>query len=84
MSATLPANRYSADVALSLHIGDRTIRLSQVAPNFVVLAESIELPQCDAEIHVSVDGNVHRRNVFLIDGIKPSMVRVRIETRPAN
>lgn len=81
MSATLPANRYSADVVLSLHIGDRTIRLSQVAPDFIVLAESIDLPPCDAEIHVSVDGNIHSRNVSLIDGIEPSMVRVRIETR---
>jgi hypothetical protein len=83
MSAALPTNHYSADVVLSLHIGARTIRLAQVAPEFVVLAEPIDLPQCDAEVHVIVDGSVHRRQVRFVDGIKPSMVRVRIETRQA-
>ncbi len=80
MSATLPTNRYSADVVLSLLVGDRTIGLSQVAPDFVVLAEPIELPPSPAEVHVNVDGHVHRRSVFLVNGIHPSDVRTRLET----
>ena len=83
MSATLPTSRYSAEVILSLVVGDRTVKLSQVGPHFVLLAEPIELPPGPAEVHVNVDGHVHRRKVYLVDGINPTSTRVRIESSEA-
>ncbi len=80
MSTTLPTNRYSANLALSLVVGGRTIKLAQVAPDFVVLAEAVELAPCEAEVHVEVDGHLHRRRVFLIDGLEISKTRTRVKS----
>jgi hypothetical protein len=80
MSATLPQSRYSAEVILSLVVGDRTISLSQVGPHFVLLAEPTDLPPGPAEVHVNVDGHVHCRKVYLVDGINPTSTRIRIDS----
>ena len=80
MSATLPTSRYSAEVVLSLIVGERTIKLSQVGPHFVSLSEPIELPPGPADVHVNVDGHVHCRKVYLVDGTNPTSTRVRIDS----
>ena len=80
MSATLPTSRYSAEVVLSLIVGETTIKLSQVGPHFVLLAEPIELPPGPADVHVNVDGHVHCRKVYLVDGTNPTSTRVRIDS----
>jgi hypothetical protein len=83
MPETCGSNGDSAEVALSLVIGDRTIDLSQVGPHFVVLKAPIELPPSPAEVHVNVDGNIHRRRVFLVNGIHPAIMRTPIESHAA-
>ena len=78
MSNPHSEKRNSTDVLLSLVVGNIACGLSQVAPEFVLLAEPISLPPCHAEVHVNVDGNVDRRSVFLVDGCKPPQLHVRI------
>ncbi len=74
MSNPHSEKRNSTDILLSLVVGDTVCGLSQVAPEFVLLAEPTSLPPG----HADVDGHVHRRSVFPVDGSKPPQLRVRI------
>ena len=78
MSNPHSEKRNSTDILLSLVVGDTVCGLSQVAPEFVLLAEPISLLPSHAEVHVNVDGHVHSRSVFLVDGCKPPQLHVRI------
>jgi hypothetical protein len=63
-------NYYSAETALWMdcgHLGN--ITLAQAGSTFVIPVEAIDLPPCDAQIVVIVDGRVHRRKVKLAYGL---------------
>lgn len=82
MSAALSTDRYSAEVVLSLLVGGQRIRLSQVGPDFVLLAEPASIAPSPAEVEVNVDGHIHRREVYLVNGVDPAVRRSRITPRP--
>jgi hypothetical protein len=60
---------YSAEIRLELRVAGRTLRLAQIAPEFVILKEVVDLPPSEAEIVMYVDGNERRWAVFLLDGL---------------
>ena len=63
-----PATSHSALVTLDLHAVGRCIPLSQVAHDFAIPVEPVELPPCDAEILMTVDGELTRMPVSLREG----------------
>lgn len=69
MSSNEPPRGYSAKIRLELRIAGRTLKLAQIAPDFVILAQPAELPACEAEVVMHVDGKQRRWPVNLPDGI---------------
>ncbi|HVU87228.1 MAG TPA: hypothetical protein VHD36_07900 [Pirellulales bacterium] len=67
---------YSAEVSLRLIVNGQTLVLSQVGPaDFVVRAPCDSIAEsCDAELVISVDGNVKARHVFLPQGVQAGLV----------
>jgi hypothetical protein len=76
---SLPAV-HSADVQLSLNVAGRELPLSHVEPGCVILRTQIDLPPQDAEVIVTVDGRIHRRAVFLPNGISADQEIVPVVT----
>ena len=74
---TRPA-AYSADVKIRLQCADRTIELSQAAPNWIIVKVPTELAPCEAEIVLEIDGSPSSRRVFLPDGIKLDSDLIRV------
>ncbi len=65
-------SRYSSDVELLLVFGNKSHRLSQIGPDFVILREPAELPPTDAEVVMLIDGREQSRwPVTLVDGAVP-------------
>jgi hypothetical protein len=60
---------YSADVQIWLICGDRRIKLSHASSTFVVAAEAVNLPACDAQIEMTIDGDRYERPVSLPGGL---------------
>jgi hypothetical protein len=63
---------HSSLVHLSLVTEYGTIRLSQIGPHFVVVSKAQDLPPCDAEIIMRVNGQENRWKVRLVEGISAS------------
>jgi hypothetical protein len=77
-----PQGGYSADVKLSLIVGDRVIPLAQVGPQSCIAREVTCLPPSSAELVVSVDGHIRKRTVYLVHGIRGEEIDfVRMDDR---
>jgi hypothetical protein len=72
------SNGYSADVRMYLKVGDHTLRIGQLGPDFLILRGAPELPPSDGEVTLSIDGRVRQWSVRLPDGISTSSARTRI------
>jgi len=59
---------HSSQVELFLRVGPDSYELGQVGPDLVVFREAAQLPPCDAEVVVIIDGRDHRRLVSLNEG----------------
>jgi len=53
---------------MQLLVGDQSLRIAQLGPDFLVLAEPAQLAPTTAEIVLQVDGRVSRRAVRLPEG----------------
>ncbi|MDB5390396.1 MAG: hypothetical protein JWM11_6042 [Planctomycetaceae bacterium] len=60
---------HSAEVHLFLETPHGTYPLAQIAPNDVIFAKPVNIPPCDAEIVMQVDGTERRWPVRLLDGV---------------
>jgi hypothetical protein len=60
---------HSADVRMHLLLNGHTLRIAQMGPNFLVLADTVEHPPADAEIVMTVDGDTERWMVRLPNGL---------------
>lgn len=63
---------YSAEVRLYLETSKGTFSLAQIGPNDVIFAKPVDLPPCDAEVVMSIDGTVTRWPVRLANGVTSS------------
>jgi hypothetical protein len=77
-----PSSAHSAIVTLHLKIDDRTIPLTHLAHDFAIVADVCELPPCNAEIVMSVDGVIDRMLVFLPEGCGGGNRRICVAPRP--
>lgn len=63
-----PQAPFSADVQLSLKIGEKLFSLAKVGGGEIVFREAVDLPVCTAEIIMAIDGRVHQWGVKLVNG----------------
>jgi hypothetical protein len=61
-----------------LSVNGHVSRIGQLAPNFVILDETIAHPPCEASIRMSVDGHEQVWPVFLESGITAGEPRTAI------
>lgn len=71
-SARLKTGSYSAIVEMDLLVGDRTLRIVQLGPDFAYLESPVEFPPISAVLRFSVDGLAQSWLVRLPDGISAS------------
>ena len=61
---------YSSKILLTLIVRGAELALSHVGSKFVIVKQSPEsINSCDAELLISVDGEVKRKSVYLPKGI---------------
>lgn len=69
--ATCGYRHFSADVQLELRAAGRSCELAAIGPHEITLREPIDLPPCDAEIVMTVDGEPTHWKVRLVNGAVP-------------
>ena len=73
-----PATSHSALVTLELHAAGKCIPLAQIAHDFAIPVEPIDLPPCEAEILMTIDGRPTRMPVSLHEGGQASKRRIAL------
>lgn len=69
---------HSADVRIQLNVNGFVLSVAQLGPDFLTVRDAADHPPADAEIVMSIDGEVSRWNVYLPDGISPDRPNTRI------
>lgn len=67
---------------MNLYLNGHTLVVGQMGPDFIIMDDQIEHPPADAEVSLSIDGDVRRWPIHLPEGISPARVRTRIAGRP--
>ena len=80
MSTETSPGAYSAAIRIWLEAGDRVIQLAQLDADWVIPQAPTELPPCEADIVLEVDGRAVRRRVSLPDGIFLNSKFVKVVT----
>jgi len=60
-------------VELWLECEHGRVNLAQVGPSFVIAAQPTDIPECEADVVVCIDGRQHVRRVHLAGGMKASV-----------
>lgn len=76
MNASSPTAGYSAQVAIELRLPERTVRVAQMGPDFLLLAEPVDQAPCEAVVVLKVDQVGRSWSVFLPEGIAAGSLRV--------
>jgi hypothetical protein len=64
---------------MQLLIGDATLSIAQMGPNFLFIDAPIDLPPCEATIVLQIEGSPERRwQVRLPEGLSAASERVAI------
>jgi hypothetical protein len=69
---------HSARVNMRLLVGERSVPVVQLGPDFLLVGEPVDLPPGEASMVMQVDGSESRWRVFLPDGISAATNRVAI------
>lgn len=84
MTQGMPTATFSADVRITLLIGDATIPLATVGPKSAVPVEPVEIaPRSSGVLVVSVDGREHRWDIYIKNGAFPpidDIIRFKIQS----
>ena len=75
---------HSAEVRISLSIGDRLFNVAQLGPDYLILRDASDHPPTVGEITLSIDGKVTRWPVELPDGIRAADDRTRTQFVPGS
>ena len=70
------AASHSAHVTLELRAAGQSVPLAQVAHDFAIPILSVDLPPCEGEILMTVDGEMTRMPVALREGGKADRRRI--------
>jgi hypothetical protein len=74
-----PRKSHSAAVTMELRAGGVCVPLAQLGQDFAIPAEAADLPPCQAEIVLTVDGQTTRMPVFLREGVHADRRRIALE-----
>jgi hypothetical protein len=69
---------HSADVKMHLVLNGRSLSVSQLGPDFLILEIPLDHPPATAVLFFSIDGNERTREVRLPEGISAGSRRVAI------
>lgn len=69
---------HSSLVTLELRAAGRRIPLAQVAHDYAIPVDSVDLPRCEAEIVMTVDGETTRMPVLLPEGGRIGLRRIAL------
>ena len=75
-SSSIPVG-YSSDVRLWLTVADQMYPLAQIWHDHIIFRNAVELPPCEGEVLMTVDGRPRRWRVRLEDGAVPFEPTVR-------
>ncbi len=67
---------YSAEVRITLRVGDRLFNVAQVHNTACYLRDPADVPPGPAELMISIDGREKRESVMLRDGIRAESPKV--------
>ena len=79
-----PVTSHSAVVTLELRAAGRCIPLAQLAHDFAIPVDSVELPPCEAEILMTVDGKPTLMRVLLHEGAQVGRRRIALSNAPGS
>lgn len=63
---------------MHLSVNGHIFRIGQLGPDFLILDDPIDHPPADAEVTMSIDGDVSRWSVRLPDGVSATRSETRI------
>lgn len=78
----IAASQHSAEVGLTLVLGDKEISLHAVGPDSVTLREDVHVPVGPAHIRVEVDGQESLSHVNVPSGVPTENLEVAVELLP--
>jgi hypothetical protein len=64
---------------MELHVNGHIMSIGQLGPDFIMLEDPTDHAPGAAEIAMSVDGQISRWSVYLVDGIASGQDKTRIE-----
>ena len=73
-----PVTSHSALVTLELRAVGQCISLAQMAHDFVIPVEPVDLPPCEAEILMTIDGTPTLMSVSLHEGSQTGRRRIAL------
>lgn len=74
-----PIHSHSAEVRMSLIVGDRTLEVAKASRSQIMLRHPTHLEPCDAELVITIDGKPRRWLIHLPCGAMPDDLLVSIE-----
>jgi hypothetical protein len=81
MSSETSVDRFSTVAEFELLIADRSYRVAQVAPDFLILENAAEIAPSPGVVVIRVDKQEMRREILLPLGTETGSLRVQI-SRP--
>lgn len=79
MAEFVEAERYSTVAEFELVAGGRSYRPSHVSRDFIILDRPADIPPCDADLYIRVEGEEMHRRIRLPQGASVDSDRVVIE-----
>lgn len=70
---------HSANVRMNLVFNGSSFAISHLGPDYVRLQDAVEMPPCDAQIVMVIDGHESRWPVHLPQGLHPGPKRIPVE-----
>ena len=68
---------FSSDVDIQMIVGDEVLSVSKIGPELLTLKSAVSLPPCDAEVVLTVDGQISRWTVRLPEGASSESRQVK-------
>jgi hypothetical protein len=79
MQPSIAQERYSTVAEFELRVNDRSYSVVEVAPGFITLEKAVEIPPCEADLYIRVEGEEMHRRIRLPQGASAKSDHVVIE-----
>jgi hypothetical protein len=79
MQPSVAQERYSTVAEFELRVNDQSYSVVEVAPDFITLERAADIPPCDADLYIRVEGEELHRRIRLPRGASAASDQVVIE-----